>query len=193
MDCWRVVSLFQGNLRYPHPKGYNKVFLHNTLRSDSEEIIFPVKHYESLFYLLSNIPRFFEPFINESFIRIFSKYINIYEGQSKELFNSCRVENSIIVNANLVSYFPALVDIMIFLNYQKQLWTFVIAVLPQWTFPIKIILTLLSRIFYTDIIKQNLVGDFYVRLLISLHFPSDTGYHRFKYPLQKPVEPLYIE
>ena len=36
---------------------------------------------------------------------------------------------------------------------------------------------------YTDIIKRNLVGDSYVKLLTTLHFPSTTGYHRFNYPL----------
>jgi hypothetical protein len=35
---------------------------------------------------------------------------------------------------------------------------------------------------YTEIIKPNLVGDSYVRQLASLHFPSDTGYHKFDYP-----------
>jgi len=46
---------------------------------------------------------------------------------------------------------------------------------------------------YTDIIKPNLVEDSYVRLLTSLHFPSNTGYHRFDYPLYKPVEQSFIE
>ena len=46
---------------------------------------------------------------------------------------------------------------------------------------------------YTDIIKPNLVGDNYVRLLTSLHFPSNNGYHRFDYPLYKPVEQSFIE
>jgi len=32
---------------------------------------------------------------------------------------------------------------------------------------------------YTVIMKLNLVGDSYVRLLISLHFPSNTCCHRF--------------
>jgi len=50
---------------------YKKRFLHNTLRLDSEEIIFPVKHYEHLFDLI-NIPQLFEPSLNENFIRIFS-------------------------------------------------------------------------------------------------------------------------
>ena len=47
--------------------------------------------------------------------------------------------------------------------------------------------------FYTDLIKPNLVGDSYVRLLTSLHFPLDTGHHRFDYPLYKPVEQSFIE
>jgi len=45
---------------------------------------------------------------------------------------------------------------------------------------------------YTDIIKQNLVGDSYVGLLTSLHFPSNTGYHRFDYTLYKPVEQSFM-
>ena len=46
---------------------------------------------------------------------------------------------------------------------------------------------------YTDIIIPNLVGYTYLRLLTSLHFPSNTGYHRFDYPLYKPVEQSFIE
>jgi hypothetical protein len=46
---------------------------------------------------------------------------------------------------------------------------------------------------YTDIIKPNLVGGSYVRLLTTLHFPSTTGYHKFHYPLYKPVEQTFIE
>jgi hypothetical protein len=41
---------------------------------------------------------------------------------------------------------------------------------------------------FTDIIKPNLVGDSYVRLLTTLHFPSSTGYHTFDFPLYRPVE-----
>ena len=36
---------------------------------------------------------------------------------------------------------------------------------------------------YKHIFKPNLVWGTYVRLLTSLHFPSDKGYHRFDYPL----------
>jgi hypothetical protein len=46
---------------------------------------------------------------------------------------------------------------------------------------------------YTDLIQPNYVGDSYVRLLTPLHFPSSTGYHRFDYPLYKPLETSYIE
>jgi len=45
---------------------------------------------------------------------------------------------------------------------------------------------------YTDI-KQNLVGDSYVKILATLHFPSSTGYHRFDFPLYRPVEQSFIE
>ena len=45
----------------------------------------------------------------------------------------------------------------------------------------------------TDIIILNLVGDTYVRLLTSLHFQSYKGFHRFDYPLYKPVEQSFIE
>ena len=84
-DKWEV-----GLEEILYPKGYKKRFLYHTLRADSEEITFPVKHYVSMFYLLTNIPRLFEPSIKENFIRIFSEYINKYEEQSKELFSSCR-------------------------------------------------------------------------------------------------------
>ena len=78
----------------------------NTLL-DSEENIFPVKHIEFVFDVLTNIPQFFEPSINENFICIFGKYINKYKWQIKESFISWRGENFIRVNENLMSYFPA--------------------------------------------------------------------------------------
>jgi hypothetical protein len=45
---------------------------------------------------------------------------------------------------------------------------------------------------YTNIIKPNLVGDSYVGLLTTLHFPSSTGYHTFDFPLYQPVEQSFI-
>jgi len=52
--------------------------------------------------------------------------------------------------------------------------------------------TLLGLNQYTFIIP-NLFGDTYVRLLISWHFPSNTGYHWFDYLLYKPVELSFTE
>ena len=72
--------------------------MHDTLRLGSQDI-FPD--------LLTNIPQFFEPSANEKFIRIFSNYINKYEGQSNDLFKSCRGENTIMVKENLVFHFPS--------------------------------------------------------------------------------------
>jgi hypothetical protein len=46
---------------------------------------------------------------------------------------------------------------------------------------------------HTNVIKPNLGGDSYFRLLTSLHFPSGPGYHRFHYPLYKSVEQSFIE
>ena len=60
-----------------------------------------------MFGILKNIPQFYGPSKNENFLRIFSNYINKYQKQSEELFNSWFGENSIMVNENLVSYFPA--------------------------------------------------------------------------------------
>ena len=41
--------------------------------------------------------------------------------------------------------------------------------------------------------KRYLVGDSYVRLLTTLHFPLDAGYHRINYPLCRPVGQSFIE
>lgn len=39
--------------------------------------------------------------------RLISEYVNKYQPHNKEWFNSCRGENSISINENLVSCFPA--------------------------------------------------------------------------------------
>ena len=62
----------------------------------------------NLFLILSQIyPNFWEPSKKENFIRIFTKYVNKYQVQSKNLFKSCHGENYITVDDNVVSYFPA--------------------------------------------------------------------------------------
>jgi hypothetical protein len=55
-----------------------KHLLHNTIQLYSAEIIFPVKHYESVFDLLTNIPQFQHPSKEEQFISVFGHYINEY-------------------------------------------------------------------------------------------------------------------
>jgi len=53
-DTWEF-----GTVEISYPKGYKKRVSGNTLRLDSEEITFPVKHYKSVFDFLTNIPRFY--------------------------------------------------------------------------------------------------------------------------------------
>ena len=184
-----------GLVEVSYPKGYKKRFLNNTLRLDSEEITFPLKHYESMFHLLTNMLRLFEPSIKANIIRIFSEYINKYQEQINEFFSSCRGENSILNNENLVSYFPARVH-----NGTEDLAETITNPSNCRTSPVllptedNLNLTLPEPVYvYTDIIKPNLVGDTYVRLPTALQFPSVKDYHRFDYPLYKPVEQSFIE
>ena len=50
-----------------------------------------------------------------------------------------------------------------------------------------------SLFVYTDIVKPNLVGESYVKLLRTLHFPSSQEYHRFDYHVYRPIEQSFIE
>jgi hypothetical protein len=52
-----------------YPSGYKKRFRHNTNRLDSQEIIFPVKEYQSMLDLLTNIPDLLEPSKKKTFMR----------------------------------------------------------------------------------------------------------------------------
>ena len=56
-DQWKV-----GLVEISHPGGCKKRLLLNTLRLGSEEISFPVKHYESVHDLLAHLPYFREPY-----------------------------------------------------------------------------------------------------------------------------------
>ena len=110
------------------------------------------------------------------------------------MFNSFRGENPIKVNGNLLSYFPACVynvihDLALTIVNPDNFRSYTVKLPTKDNFnfaqpePVY---------FYTDIIESNLFGDSYVNILTSLHFPSDTGYHRFDYPLYKPVEQFFI-
>jgi len=96
-----------GLVEISYPNGYKKHFRHNTIRLDSQEVIFPVKDFVSMLDL-TNIPDLLEPFKKESFMRIYSEYLNKYtEEPSKQLFNSCYRENSVKIDNHVVSHFPA--------------------------------------------------------------------------------------
>ena len=163
-----------------YPKGYKKRFGHNTIRLDSQDVIFPVKHYESLFHL-TNIPHLLEPSKNETFMRIFNEYLYKYaEEPSKQLFNSCYGKNSVRIDID-VSHFPARVyngledlaeTIMKPTNCDTSKITVSVKDDPDFT-------TLKPVYVYTDFIKPNLAGDSYVKRLRTLHFPLSTGYHKF--------------
>ena len=108
------------------------------------------------------------------------------------MFSSCHGDNSIVIDENLVSHFPARIYNAIDDLAEKIMY-------PANCRSSRLILptkdNTRSELFYvyTNIIKPNLVGDNYVRLLTSLHFSSDDGYHRFDYPLYKPVEQSFLE
>ena len=192
LGTWEV-----GLVQISYPKGYKKRFLNNTIKLDSAEIIFPVKHYESVFDLLTHIPHFQDTSQKEKFISVFSHYINEYmaSDRSGKVLASCYGDNSIRIDDNVISYFPARTY-----NGLEDLATTIMN--PANCHSSKITVTTKDNsnyntpetiYVYTDIIKPNLVGDSYVRLLTTLQFPSSTGYHTFDYPLYRPVEQSFIE
>jgi hypothetical protein len=70
---------------------------------------FPVKHYESLYDLIANLPQFFESSKKKKIISIFSGYLNTYiphDGFCKYLLKTCYGENSLRMNEKVVSQFP---------------------------------------------------------------------------------------
>ena len=83
-DQWEV-----GLVEISYPRGFKKYLLFNTLRLGSEEISFPVKHYESVHDLVAHLPYFREPCKKDKFISTFNEYINKYETYNN-LINSCK-------------------------------------------------------------------------------------------------------
>jgi hypothetical protein len=146
--------------------------------------------------LLTNIPQFQEPQEKETFSNIFNHYISEYRIQdksSKVLFNSCYGNNSIRIDDKVISYFPACVyngleDLAATIMNPANCHSSRITLKDSCNYA-----TPETIYVYTDIIKPNFVGDSYVRVLTTLHFPSSTGYHRFDYPLYKPVQQSFIE
>jgi hypothetical protein len=146
--------------------------------------------------LLINIPDLLKPSKKETFMRIFSEYLNKYteEETSKQLFHSCYVENSVKIYNHRIYHFPARIynrledsaeTIMNPANCHTSRLNVSLKDNPDFITPEPVYV-------YTDI-KTNLVGDSYVKLLTTLHFPSSTGYHRFDFPLYITVEQSFIE
>jgi hypothetical protein len=113
----------------------------------------------------------------------------------ERLFNSCYGASSVVLDNNLATHFPARVyngledltkTILEPANCRTSKVTVALKDNSDFTAPEPVYV-------YTDIIKPNLVGDSYVRLLTTLHFPSSTGYHTFDFPLYRPVEQSFIE
>ena len=74
-DKWDV-----GLVELAYPKGYKQRYLHNTLCLDSEDIII-FKALSICFRPSHKYKQILKPSANENLIRIFSNYINKYEGQ----------------------------------------------------------------------------------------------------------------
>jgi hypothetical protein len=191
-DKWVV-----GLVEVSYPKGYKKRIQYNTLRLDSTEINLPVEHYESIYDLFTNIPQLSESPKKEKIISIFGNHLNIYTshgGLSKELLGVCNEYNSLRIGEKVVSHFPVrlyneLEDLAETIMNPANCHTSRVPLSVNGSFNFA---TPEPVYVCTDIIKPDLVGDSYVRLLSSLHFPLGTGYHIFDYPLYKPVEQSFI-
>jgi hypothetical protein len=111
------------------------------------------------------------------------------------LFNSCYAENSAKIDNHIVSHFTAHIyngledlaeTIMNPANCHTSRITVSLKDNPHFITPEPVYV-------WIDNIKLNLVGDSYVKLLTTLRFSSSTGYHRFDFPLYRPVEQSFIE
>ena len=99
-DQWEV-----GLVEISYPRGCKKRLLLNTLRLGSQEISFPIKHYDCLHDFLANLPYFREQYKKDKFISTINEYINKYETYNN-LINSFIRENSLRIRDNVVSHFP---------------------------------------------------------------------------------------
>ena len=181
-----------------YPKGCKKHAEYNVLRLDSREIKFPARHYKSLYELLTILTRYFKSPEKELFITKFNSHLNKYKiphENSKELLGVCYGQNSVQIDEKVFFHFPTRVYHGLE-DLAKTITTPSNCRASRGSLP-----DIHNSNFdvsepvyvYTDIIKPNLVGDSYVRLLTPLHFPSPTWHHRFDYPLYRPVEQSYIE
>ena len=182
-----------GLIEISYPKGYKKWIQQSILRLVSAEIKFPVKHYKSLNDLIVTVAEFLESSAREEFIATFNDHINQYlltDWFATDLLKTCYEENSFQIDNKVVSHFPVRMydnlddlakTIMNPDNYRSSAVSLPAEDNSGFT-------TQEPVYVYNDIIKPNWVGDSYVRHLTTLHIPSKTGYHRFDYPLYRPVE-----
>jgi hypothetical protein len=188
-----------GLVEISYPRGYKKQPLHNIVRLDTMDIKFPVKNYENLYELFVTLKRHFKsPEDKEKFVIKFNGYLNKHMPQNAYTTNTlgvCYGQNSLKVGEKIISHFPVRVY-----NGLEDLAATIMA--PANCSANKVSLPETDNLnfaapepiyVYTDIIKPNLVGDSYVRMLTPLHFPSADGYHRFHFPLYRPVEQSFIE
>jgi hypothetical protein len=189
-----------GLVEISYPTGYRKRTRNNTLRLGNETIEFPVKHYDSLLELSLHLSKHYPKgsVKRDEFDTAFDEQLEPYlmpEEVREETPSSVYGDNSVQLKDSIVSHFPVrtynglkdLFDtVMKPANHSSSrviIWT---KDNTEFTQPEPVYV-------YTDIIKPDLVGDTYARLLTPLHFPSSTGYHRFDYPMYKPLEKKYFE
>jgi len=192
-DKWEV-----GLIEISYPRGYKKKLQQNILLSGSQEIKFPVQHYRSMVDLIGTLSPFLKTSEKNEFVTIYNTHLDNFiplDGPATLPLRECAGQNSFQVEENVVSHFPV--------RAYNGLEDLVSTILdPTNCRSSKVTLTVRDNYdfvapepvyIYTDIIKPNLVGDSYVRLLRTLHFPTKTGNHRFDYPLYRPVEQSFIE
>jgi hypothetical protein len=104
-DKWQV-----GLVEISYPEIYKKQPLHNTVRLDSMEIKFPVRHYTSLHDIFVTLKKHFKtPDEKQEFVNKFHRYLNKYvpsDGYVTDLLGVCYGQNSLQIGEKLVSHFP---------------------------------------------------------------------------------------
>jgi hypothetical protein len=194
-DDWEV-----GLVEISYPTGYRKRIINSTLRLGNVKFNFPVKHYANMLDLAMELSKRYKKGSKEAevFYIAYENALKPYawpETVTSELPSSSYGDNSVQLKDSIVAHFP----VRTYNGYQDLFDTIM---KPANHTSSRVIIFTKDNIefaqpepvyVYTDIIKPNFVGDSYVKLLTPLHFPSSTGYHRFDYPLYKPLEKPFFE
>jgi hypothetical protein len=194
-DDWEV-----GLVEISYPTGCRKRTRQNTLRRGNVKIDLPVNHYSSMLDLALELSKHYKKASKEweEFYTAFDEALKPYKMPKEvtdELLGTGYGDNSFKLKDSIVAHFPVktykgftdLFDtIMDPANHVSSRVIILTKDNIEFTLPETVYV-------YTDIIKPNFVGDSYVKLLTPLHFPSNTGYHRFDYPLYKPLEKPFFD